>query len=109
MLMAEEDVLRRLLAFLDEKAFEPVIRADPAAWPQGERDALERVQGAIRLEQQRFHHYHSPQEVYRMFHDDLAAESARRVHRELRRLGLPSLEDLRIDFEQMAQDLGVAP
>jgi hypothetical protein len=40
------------------------------------------------------------------FRRDLNSEPARRVHSELRSLGLPTLNDIREEFERRAEALG---
>jgi hypothetical protein len=42
-----------------------------------------------------------------MFEDDLNSEPAKKVHRKLGELGLPTLNDLRAEFEALAERLDV--
>ena len=41
------------------------------------------------------------------FKRDLSSAPAKKVHAELRSLGLPTLEDVREPFERKARELGV--
>ena len=59
------------------------------------------------FERERFRAYGSASEVVRMFKDDLSSEPAKDVHRDLRDLGLPTLDDVRDDFEDLARRLKV--
>jgi hypothetical protein len=95
-----------LLQLLDRKAFDPVLRAKPADFPQSKRDRLADVQERTRREQDRYHHYGSAGEIVRMFHDDLDSEPAKKVHRSLDELGLPTLNDLQDEFDRLADKLG---
>lgn len=101
------DARQRMIEFLDRTAFDPVLRVRPNSIPEGKRHRLDDVQRATRNEQARYHHYGSAEEVYRMFRDDLSSEPAQKIHRELRELGLPTLKDVRGEFEHLAAELGV--
>lgn len=101
------DSERKLLDFLDRQAFEPVLRADPAKFDDGQRAKLKDVQEATRAEQPRYHHYGSARKIVEMFKDDLTSEPAKKVHRELHQLGLPSLDHLRDEFAKLAEEMGI--
>ena len=95
-----------LLQFLDRKAFNPVLRAKSDDFPETQRERLADVQKKTRRERDRYHHYGSAGEIVRMFHDDLDSEPAKKVHRSLDALGLPTLNDLRDEFDRLAHKLG---
>ena len=103
-----ESTRRKLVSFLERRAFDPVLRADSDDYPERKRDKLERVQRATEDERERFRAYGSASEVVRMFKDDLSSEPAKDVHRDLRDLGLPTLDDVRDDFEDLARRLKVS-
>jgi len=105
--MTQRDVAHRLFEFLDEHAFGPVLSASPERFPQERRTKLHAVQEATRRERERFERGASATEIYRTYHEELQAPGAADLHRRLRELDLPTLDDVRIDFEQMAGDLGV--
>jgi hypothetical protein len=105
--MAESDAKRRLVHFLDEKAFRPVLRADPAKYPEYKRDKVKDAQRRTEDEIERFRNYGSANDVVVNFRRDLTSEPAKKVHRELHELGLPTLNDVREEFEMLAQELGV--
>jgi len=88
-------------------AFKPVLNAKPKGRSQAEQKKLEHVQKATRTEIERFHNYSSAKEVVTNFRRDLSSEPARRIHAELRSLGLPTINDLRDEFEKRAEELGV--
>ena len=106
--MGQEDARRELLRFLDERAFDPVLRARPEDYPESKRPELAEAQRATRSERERFHSYRGVDEIYRMFHDDLSSDAALQIHRKLRDLDLPTIADIRIEFERKARALGVA-
>lgn len=97
----------RLVHFLDRKAFDPVMHANADRYPENKRDKLKDVQRRTQTEIDRFHGYGSAQEVVTNFKRDLHSEPARKVHRALKDLGLPTIGDVREAFEKLAQDLDV--
>lgn len=98
---------KQLFNFLDEKAFKPVLDANPDDYSGDKKRKLADVKDATRSERKRYENYGSADELYRMFHDDLDSEPAKKVHRELRDLGLPSLDDVKGAFDKKAKELGV--
>ena len=96
-----------LVRFLEERAFKPVLNAKPKGRSEAEQKKLEHVQKATRAEIERFHSYGSAQEVVTNFKRDLDSEPAKRIHAELRSLGLPTINDIREEFERRAEELGV--
>ena len=96
-----------LVRFLEERAFKPVLNAKPKGRSEAEQKKLEHVQKATHAEIERFHNDRSAQEVVTNFKRDLASEPAKRIHAELRSLGLPTINDIREEFERRAEALGV--
>lgn len=103
------DAKHKLIDFLERRAFDPVLRAKPGEVSEGQRERLDHVQRATRSEVERYRGYGSAQEVVTNFHRDLHSEPAKKVHRELAGLGLPTLDDVREEFEKLAGDLGLKP
>ena len=107
---ADQNAREKLLHFLDEQAFDPILRASPERYSGNVRDKLEHVKGATDRTKQRYHYdYTSAEEIRDRFRDDLNSSAAQRVQRELEQLGLPTLHDVEDEFEDLCQDLGVAP
>lgn len=102
------DARQKLVSFLERKAFEPVLRADAHRFHGAQREWLEHVQRATRAEIERFRNYGSAQEVVVNFRRDLTSEKAKQVHRELRALGLPTIEDVEQEFMELARSLKAA-
>lgn len=101
------DAQRELAEFVISKAFNPVMRAKPDGKSEADRKALEHVQQATKAEIERYRNYHSAQQVVINFKRDLNSDAAKKVHSQLRRLHLPTIEDIRDDFEDKARKLGV--
>ena len=89
-----------LVAFLDRRVFEPILRAPKRTGHEGEE--LQDVQRRTRDEQARFHGYPTAEKVVEMFKDDLHSEKARPVNARLKRLHLPVLADVREEFIKLA-------
>ena len=98
---------KELTDFLIDRAFEPVLRARPDGRSDADKKKLADVQDATRKEIERFRHYGSAAEVVTNFRRDLDSEPAKKIHRELHALDLPTLNDLRDEFEKKADGLGV--
>jgi hypothetical protein len=104
--MAQDNAKQKLVHFLEERAFGPVLRADPNIYPENRRHQLDDVKRRTEIEIERFHNYRSADEVVTNFRRDLSSDAAKKVHRELEQLGLPTVNDIRDDFERLAQQLG---
>ncbi len=103
--MSERDVARRLFDYLDEHVFRPILAAGAEHRPEHERELLVQLQRETRHERERILHAPSATAVYRAFHAEIATPEAHQRYARLRELDLPTLEDVRLDFEQMAVDL----
>ena len=105
-----KDAKGELVEFLVRKAFEPVLQAKPGAGhSDADKTKLEHVQKATRAEIERFRGYGSAEDVAINFKRDLNSEPAKKVHSELKALGLPTIGDVRDAFERKAHELGVKP
>jgi hypothetical protein len=102
------DAKRELVDLLERKAFGPVMHARAEGRSDADRRTLDHVQKATRSEIDRFRSYGSAEEVVTNFRRDLDSAPAKKVHAELKSLGLPTLNELREEFERKARDLGVA-
>ena len=104
--MAHVDARQQLLDFLEKRAFQPVMRADTRKYPENKRDKLQDVQRATQKEIERFRGYPSADDLITNFRRDLKFGAGKEVHRTLHELGLPTLPELRDDFEALAEKLG---
>jgi hypothetical protein len=101
------DAKRQLVEFLIDRAFDPVMKAKPEGRPDAEKKKLEGVQKATQSEIERFRNYGSAKEVVVNFKRDLDSDPAKKVHADLRALDLPTLNDIRDEFEAKAAELEV--
>jgi|SRR5579884_1542963 len=91
-----------LLRFLDQHVFDPILHAAPDGYSDADRKKLQDVQDRTRSEKDRFHHYHSAQDIIDNYKDDLHSSTAKRVNSELERLKLPTLPSVEDDFMKVA-------
>jgi hypothetical protein len=96
----------RLVHLLDQKVFQPILKAEAGDFAEAKREKLEHVQRATESELERFRHYGSAREVYEIYRDDLRSDAAEPVNRDLQDLGLPTLQDVRDEFERLAEEVG---
>ena len=102
-----KDAKCELVEFVMQKALDPVLRASPAHRSKADQDKLEHVKHATRAEVGRYRGYGSAEEVVVNFKRDLHSEPAKKVQAELRSLHLPTIHDIRQEFERKAGELGV--
>lgn len=95
-----------LVELLVRKAFDPVLAAKPDALSGPDQERLAHVQHATRAEIERFRGYATAEDVVANFKRDLTSTAAKKVHAELAQLRLPTLHDVRIEFEDRAAALG---
>lgn len=98
---------RELVDFLIKKAFNPVLHAKPDGLSEADKRKLEHVRDATRAEIDRYRDYGSAEEVVTNFRRDLHSSAAKKVHAELKSLHLPTLDDIRDEFEDKVRELGV--
>jgi hypothetical protein len=99
--------MESLADLIIQRAFDPVMLAKPGGRSDADRRALERVQQATRSEIERYRTYGSDQDVLTNFKRDLHSSAAKKVHAELRRLHLPTIEDIEEEVAAKAHQLGI--
>jgi hypothetical protein len=94
---------QELIHFLEQRVFNPILRAKPDDYSNRDRAALEHVQKSTESEKDRYHHYGSVSEVVLNFKRDLHSAAAKKVDSELSRLKLPCLPDVKDEFLKLAE------
>lgn len=95
---------QELLRFLNQKVFDPILKASPDRYSKGDQKQLKDVQDRTRSEKDRFHGYSSAKEIVDNYKSDLHSSTAKRVNSELEKLKLPSLPSVKDEFLQLAED-----
>ena len=108
-LMGQRDKREALLEFLDQRAFEPVLDASPDDYThEVDKRMLEDVKERTRREQRRYHdEYASAGDIRKSYLSDVSSSAAKKVHRELEQLNLPTLPKLKGEFLDLCARLGV--
>jgi hypothetical protein len=92
----------RMIAISRFPRFQPHSSRERHDYRESDQKALADVQGSTQSEKARFHGYRSAQEVHDNFMSDLHSETAKRMNKELRRLKLPRLPDVKDEFLKFA-------
>ena len=95
---------RDLVHFLDQRVFDPILKASPDHYGSADRRKLKDVQDRTRSEKDRFHHYSRARDVIDNYKSDLHSSTAKRVNRELDALKLPTLPSVEREFLEFAGD-----
>ncbi len=96
----------QLLDLLDRKAFGPVLKASPDNYKsERNKERFKDLQSTTRKTQECYAKVASAQEVRERFRGDLRTEAAKTVHGELRSLDLPTLDDIKDEFEALYDKL----
>lgn len=103
--MSQDAERQRLLQFLDEHVFDPVLRMSPDRVDR--REAFEDAQARTERIRRRCQACRSAEELRRLCVELAASPDASRPDRELDRLGLPTLSRLAKHFVAMCEQLGV--
>lgn len=96
-----------LFDLLKRKAFDPIMRAKPDGRSETDKAKLEHVRKATAADIDRYRGYRSARELLTNFRRDLSSSAAKKIHSELRHLGLPTIADIRDEFDEKARELGV--
>lgn len=105
--MADSPAKRKLVDFLEHRAFNPVLGTDSNDLADDKREMLARAQRETETRIERVRHCGSAEEVVGEFKRELNSDQASGRDRDLRALGLPRLVDVQGDFEQLARNLGL--
>lgn len=99
----------KLVSFLDEKAFDPILRASEDKYSsEDQKQKLEDVKKSTRSEKKRFHDdYGSASEVKENYLSDLNSRTAKKKNAELEELGLPTLPRFKTEFLDLCSELDV--
>lgn len=98
---------QELAEFVISRAFDPVMRAKPDGKSEADRRTLDHVKQATQAEIERYRGYGSAREVAINFKRDLSSAAAKKVHAQLRHLRLPTINEIKAEFEDKARQLGV--
>ena len=96
---------KEIVDWLEGRAFNAVLRANPEEYPPSKRDKLKELQERTRAEVERLRSCSSAREVVTTFERDLRSAPARKTDRELEDLGLPAPHAIKDEFEDFVYRL----
>lgn len=103
-----QDARQQLLHLIDRKVFSPILETSPERYSGEQRRKFEDVRKTTASTRERYYRsYESAEAVRDNFRDDLSSDAGRGVQKESRALGLPTLQDIKGEVEQLADGLGV--
>lgn len=107
--MASDATRRReLLEFLNKNAFDPILKASENQYiTEDKKEKLRDVQMSTEREKNRFEHYQTAKDVKENYLSDLNSDSAKRINKELAKLHLPTLPELKDQFLGLCRILDV--
>jgi hypothetical protein len=106
--MNEEQKRERLVKFLDQKAFDPILSKSADKYRGHEKEIFEILKKSTESEKRRFHdNYHTAKDVRDNYLSDLNSRTAQKKNRELEELGLPRLPQFRDEFMDLCERLGL--
>lgn len=85
-----------------------MLKASPDDYTGDAQTKLKDLQKTTRSTQKSYHEYGSAEKVRESrTRDDLSSGAAKDVHKQLRYLGLPTLNDVKPEFDKLADEVGV--
>jgi hypothetical protein len=108
--MIETDERKReeLLKFLNQKVFDPILRALPEDYKSEDlKRKLQNVKRRTESEKHLFHEFQTAEEVKKNYLADLDFRTARKIDHELDELKLPSLPKVKDEFLRLCEKLRV--
>jgi hypothetical protein len=107
--MAQKNARDELVQFLDEKVFDPILDKSEADFSsEDQKEKFRDVRRSTESEKHRFHdEYTSAQDVKDNYLSDLSSNTGKKKDEELEDLGLPKLPDVRDEFMELCDKLGV--
>lgn len=108
-MMGPDDRKREeLLKFLNQKVFDPILRALPEDYKSEDlKKKLNDVKKRTESEKHIFHELQTAEQVKKNYLDDLDFRTARKTDYELNELKLPSLTKVKDEFLRLCEKLKV--
>jgi hypothetical protein len=105
---AKKDARKELPDFIDKKAFDVILNTSSDKYQGKEREDLQHIKEKTENEKRKFHEdYTRAEDVKKNFLQDVRSEPAGKLNKDIKRLGLPTLPELKDDFEKLCDKLNV--
>ncbi len=108
-MMGPDDRKREeLLKFLNQKVFDPILRALPEEYKSEDlKGKLHNVKRRTESEKHLFHEFQTAEQIKKNYLADLDFRTARKIDHELDELKLPSLPKVKDEFLRLCEKLRV--
>lgn len=107
--MSEDGNRKKLVEFIDKKAFDPILKTPPDRFSGKDREKFEHVREKTENEKKKFHNdYKTADEVKANYLQNVRSSAARKVNKDLKHLGLPTLPQYKEEFMALCDRLGVS-
>ena len=108
MMRSDDRKIEELLKFLNQKVFDPILRALPEDYESHDlKKKLNNVKRRTESEKHIFHEHQTAEEVKKNYLADLDFRTARKTDYELDELKLPSLPKVKDEFLRLCENLRV--
>jgi hypothetical protein len=107
--MAEAEAKQRIIQFLEQQLFLPVLDSNPAQYPQFRKADAEEAQRRVAAERAEIVGADSAGAVVLAFHQALKRSAKSQLEELLQRLDLPTFASVRDELDNLAAEFAVAP
>lgn len=104
--MAMLNAKQRVVDFLEQQLFQPVLDQNPDRYPPFRRAEIEEVQSSVAREREGIRAAISAEAAFRGFREATRRSAATGLEEKLRALELPTFESIASEFEKLAAELG---
>lgn len=106
--LGDKEKRKRLVNFIDNKVFDPIMKANPDKFSEKDRETVEKLIKDTKDEKELFHKdYNSAKEVKNNYLQNTTSRAGKKVNKQLQDLGLPSLAGYKDEFKELCNELGV--
>lgn len=103
-----KDKRKKLLDFIDKKAFDVILKTSPDKFNGKDKEKFEEILKKTENEKNKFHEsYKTAKEVKENFLANTHSKPAQKLNKELEHLKLPTLPEIKDEFEELCKKLDV--
>ena len=106
--MVAKDERKELIDFIDQKAFNVILKISPDKFDGQDRENFEGILKKTKAEQHKFHDvYKTAKQVKENFLQNVHSKPAEKLNKELEYFKLPTLPEIKDEFLELCKQLGV--
>jgi len=104
---SEKDKRDELLNFIDKKAFNVILKTSPDKFKGKDKEDFDEILKKTKDEKKKFQGYKTANEVKENFLSNTHSIPAQKLDKELEHLKLPTLPQIKDEFEELCKKLDV--